>query len=316
MDCSLPGSCVHGILQARMLEWVTVPFFRGSSQLKDWTQVSCIAGRFHLNHQGIPKQNQQTIVYQWFYFISCQIKGEKVEVVTDFIFLGSKITVDGDCSHEIRWLLLGRKAMMNLVCISLVQFSCSVMFDSLQPHGLQHTKLPCLSPTPGAYSNSCPLSRWYHPTISPSVVPFSSCLQSFAGSGSFSLLQDQGLFQGSSSSHHWPKYWSFNFQWIVSMIKAIVLSVVTYGCESWTIKKAEHWITDAFKPWCWWRLLRVPWAAEIQPVNLKGNQPWILIGRTDAVAEAPTFWSPDANRKLIGKILILGKSEGRQKEKR
>ena len=66
-----------------------------------------------------------------------------------------------------------------------VQFSCSVMSDSLWPHGLQHTRLPCPSPTPRACSNSCPLSRWCHPTISSSAVPFSSCLQSFPASGSF-----------------------------------------------------------------------------------------------------------------------------------
>ena len=62
---------------------------------------------------------------------------------------------------------------------SSVQFSCSVMSDSLWPHGLQHIRLPCPSPTPRAYSNSCPLSRWCHPTNSTSVTPFSSCLQSF-----------------------------------------------------------------------------------------------------------------------------------------
>ena len=70
-----------------------------------------------------------------------------------------------------------------------VQFSCSVMSDSLRPHGLQHVRLPCPSPTPRAYSSSCPLSRWFHPTISSSVVPFSSCLQSFPPSGSFPMIQ-------------------------------------------------------------------------------------------------------------------------------
>ena len=73
--------------------------------------------------------------------------------------------------------------------ISLVQFSCSVMSDSLQPHGLQHTRLPCLSSAPGVYSNSCPLSRWSHPTISSSVIPFSSRPQSFPASGSFQMSQ-------------------------------------------------------------------------------------------------------------------------------
>ena len=63
------------------------------------------------------------------------------------------------------------------------------MSDSLRPHGLQHTRLPCSSPTPGIYPNSCPLSQWRHPTISSSVVPFSSSLQSFAASGSFPVSQ-------------------------------------------------------------------------------------------------------------------------------
>ena len=68
--------------------------------------------------------------------------------------------------------------------IPTAQFSCSVVSDSLQPCGLQHARPPCPSPTPGAYPNSCPLSQWCHPTISTSVVCFSSCLQSFPASGS------------------------------------------------------------------------------------------------------------------------------------
>ena len=75
-------------------------------------------------------------------------------------------------------------------CPSLtVQFSCSVVLDSLRPHEPQHTRTPCPSPTPGVYSNSSPLSRWCHPTISFSVGPFSSCLQSFPASGSFQMSQ-------------------------------------------------------------------------------------------------------------------------------
>ena len=70
-----------------------------------------------------------------------------------------------------------------------VQFSHSVMSDSLQPHGLQHTRLLCPSPTPGVYSNSCPLSQCCHPTISTSVIPFSSHLQPFPASGSFQMRQ-------------------------------------------------------------------------------------------------------------------------------
>ena len=72
---------------------------------------------------------------------------------------------------------------------SSVQFSCSVVSNSLWPHRLQHTRLPCLSSTPRAYSNSCPSSQWYHLTISSSVVPFFSRLQSFPASGSFQMSQ-------------------------------------------------------------------------------------------------------------------------------
>ena len=74
-------------------------------------------------------------------------------------------------------------------CFSSVQFSHSVVSDSFWPHRLQHARPPCPSPTSGAYSNSCPLSQWCHPTISSSVVPFSFCLQSFPVSGSFPMSQ-------------------------------------------------------------------------------------------------------------------------------
>ena len=72
---------------------------------------------------------------------------------------------------------------------SSVQSSHSAVFDSLWPHGLQHARLPCPSPTPGACSNSCPSSRWCHPTTSSSIIPFFSCLQSFSASGSFQMSQ-------------------------------------------------------------------------------------------------------------------------------
>ena len=73
--------------------------------------------------------------------------------------------------------------------LSSVQFSHSVVSNSLQPHGPQHARPPCPSPTPGVYSDSCPLSWWCHPTISSSVIPFSSHLQSFPASGSFQMSQ-------------------------------------------------------------------------------------------------------------------------------
>ena len=108
---------------------------------------------------------------------SWQIDGETVETETDFILGGSKITADGDCTHEIkRRLLLGRKAMTNL--------------DSILK------------------SKDITLLTKFH------------------------------------------------------LIKAMVFPVVTYGCESWTIKKAEHWRTDVFELWCWKRLLRVPWTSK------------------------------------------------------
>ena len=81
-----------------------------------------------------------------------------------------------------------------------VQFSHSVVSDSLQPRGLQHARFPCPSPIPRACSNSCPSSQLCHPTISSSVVPFSSRLQSFPASASFPVLHIR-----------WPKYWSFSF---------------------------------------------------------------------------------------------------------
>ena len=86
---------------------------------------------------------------------------------------------------------------------SSVQFSCSVVSTSLRPHALKHARLPCPSPTPRACSNSCPSSQRCHPTILSSVIPFSSCLQSFSESGSFLMSQFFII--------RWPKYWSFSF---------------------------------------------------------------------------------------------------------
>ena len=106
-----------------------------------------------------------------------QIDGEKMETVTDFIFLGSRITADGDCSHEIkRCLLLGKKAMTNLS----------------------------------------------------------------------SILKSRDITLPTK----------------VHLVKAMVFPVVMYGCESWTMRKADHWRIDAFELWCWRRLLRVPWTAR------------------------------------------------------
>ena len=83
----------------------------------------------------------------------------------------------------------------------------------------------------------------------------------------------------------------------VFLIKAMVFPVVMYGCESWTLKKAEHQRIDAFELWCWRRLLRVPWTTykEIQPVHSK-DQSCVFIGRPDVEAETPIFWPADVKR--------------------
>ena len=85
--------------------------------------------------------------------------------------------------------LFDRDTIDHLIIYSSVQFSRSVVFDSLQPHELQHARPACRSPTTGVYPNPCPSSRWCHPAISSSVVPFSSCPQSFPALGSFPMSQ-------------------------------------------------------------------------------------------------------------------------------
>ena len=81
------------------------------------------------------------------------------------------------------------RAVINRVILSSVQFSRSVVSDSLRPHELQHTRPPCPSPTPGVHANSCPSSQWCHPAISSSVIPFSSCPKSLPASESFPMSQ-------------------------------------------------------------------------------------------------------------------------------
>ena len=134
MDCSMTGSSFHGILQARILEWVVIPFSRE--------------------------------------FPNPELKPSFPALQRDS--------------------LLSKSLDSRLYSVQLlysVQFSHSVMSDSLQSHGLQHIRIPCPSPTPRAYSNSCPLTQCCHQTISSSVVPFSSCLQFFPASGSFQMSQ-------------------------------------------------------------------------------------------------------------------------------
>ena len=95
------------------------------------------------------------------------------------------------------------------------------------------------------------------------------------------------------------------------LVKAMVFSVVMYGCESWTVKKAESWRIDGFKLWCWRRLLRVLDYKEIQPVHPK-DQSWVFFGKTDAKAETQILWPPHAKSWLIGKDSDAGRDCGQE----
>ena len=101
---------------------------------------------------------------------------------------------------------------------------------------------------------------------------------------------------------------------IFHIVKAMVFPVVMYGCESWTMKKAECQRIDAFELWCWRRLKSPLDSKEIKSVNHKGNQPWIFIGRTDAEADTLILWPSDVKSQLIRKDLDAGK-DWRQGEK-
>ena len=182
MDCSLPGS--SGIFQARILEWAAISSSRGSSQPRGQTHISCIpcTGRQILYHWAnmeaypIPKASGTFSA----------IKATHMLATTSpqwFPTIVSSQKTPNSAPWLPEWFHILQPS------VGSVQFSHSVMSNSLKPHWLQHARLPCPSPTPGAYSNSGPSSRWYHPTISSSVIPFSSCLQSFPASGSFPMSQ-------------------------------------------------------------------------------------------------------------------------------
>ena len=131
--------------------------------------------------------------------------GEKAKIITSQRFsnlwganIQGRQTCVWLCGEEpISWGSSGPFHLIAALCkltqllfkISSVQFSRSVVFNSLRPHGMKHARLPCTSPIPGVFSDSCPLSWWCHPTISSSVVPFSSCLQTLLASGSFQMNQ-------------------------------------------------------------------------------------------------------------------------------
>ena len=100
----------------------------------------------------------------------------------------------------------------------------------------------------------------------------------------------------------------------VSLVKAMVFPLVIYGCESWTIKKAECWRINAFELWCWRRLLRALWTSKRsnQSIHPKGDQSWVFIGRTDVEAETPIFWPPDVKSWLIWRLKAGGEGDDRE----
>ena len=134
---------------------------------------------------------------------------------------------------------------------SSVQFSCSDMSDSLRLHGLQHARLPCPLPTPGVYSNSCPLSRWCHPTISSSVVPFFSCLQSFPASGSsqtsqFFISGGQSIGVSASTSVLPMNIQDWLYKSSTPQSKSINSSVLNFLYSTTLISIHDYWKNQSF----------------------------------------------------------------------
>ena len=101
----------------------------------------------------------------------------------------------------------------------------------------------------------------------------------------------------------------------VHLVKAMVFPVFVYGCESWSIKKAEWWIIDAFKLWCWRTFLKVPWSARRSNQSiLEENQSWVFTGRADVKAETSILWPPDVKSWLIWKDSDAGKDWGQEEK--
>ena len=153
-----------------------------------------------------------------------------------------------DCEHHLRTIL-------NLHCScfepfkssspssvknpSSVQFSHSVMSDPLWPHGLQYARLPCPLLSPRAYSNSCPSSRWWHPTISSAVIPFFSCLQSFPASG---ILQMSQFFASGGQSIGVPKarLYLVSVHSIFFFILLLTCLSIYITWKTWAIRRIER----------------------------------------------------------------------------
>ena len=130
--------------------------------------------------------------------------------------------------------------------VQFSQFNCSVMSDPLWPHGLQHTRLPCPSPTPGACLNSWPLSQWCHRTISSSVIPFSPCLQSFPASGSFPIFRVD-LFQdwlvwSPCPSKGLSRIFSSTIVWNHQFFVTQPSSWSNFHIHTWLVEKPQLWL--------------------------------------------------------------------------
>ena len=205
-----------------------------------------------------------------------------LEIVADFIFLGFKITADGDYSHEIkRYLLLGKKVMTNLDSI-LKSRDITLPGASLVAQRIKSICLQCRRLRFNPWVGKIPWRRKWQPT--PVLLPLKSY-------GKRSLVGYCPLGRKESNT---TERLHFTLPTKVYLVKAMDFPVVMYGCESWTIKKAERRGIDTFELWCWKRLLRVPWTVRrSKPVHPKGDQFWVFIGRTDVEAETQILWPPD-----------------------
>ena len=199
LNCSTPGFSADGILQTRILEWVAIPFSRGSSPSRDETHISYVwFVLFYCGNQCDFSVTQSCLTLCG--PMDCSVLGYMgfssaglLEWIAISFYRGSfqprNWTYISRVSCTGRWILyhwvIWEHNIVNQLSFSSVQFSHSVMSNSLQPHELQHARSPCLSPSPGVHSNSHPSSRWCHPAISSSVIPFSSCPQSLPASESF-----------------------------------------------------------------------------------------------------------------------------------
>ena len=195
MDCSPPGSSVHEILQARILEWVAMPFSRGSSPPRDQTrspalQADSLSSEQPGKHPPPKVPNDPAIPLLGIYHEKITIQKDMyTPMFTAALFTIARKWKQPRCLSTDEWIKKLWYFTHTHTMKYSVQFSHSVVSDSLWPHELQHTRPPCPSPTPRVYSNSCPLSQWCYSAIPSSVIPFSSCPQSLPASGSFPMSQ-------------------------------------------------------------------------------------------------------------------------------